>query len=114
MAIFLRGDIPWDDDVPVNGQNVVVASFMKDTAASVPVYKPCTDGFRLHCSNGNFQLFNQERANTFIFVTRPPVNSGEEIKTSIALQQISARVQRVRCDLPTGSPAADVLCYFFR
>ncbi|KAI0063600.1 RdRP-domain-containing protein [Artomyces pyxidatus] len=41
-----------------------------------------------------FKLFNLQRSNTFIHLRKPPINSGEEIITSIALQQISARVQR--------------------
>ncbi|TFY74672.1 hypothetical protein EWM64_g9340, partial [Hericium alpestre] len=96
VVVFIRGKIPWDEDAPVDGENVVVASFMKESALKIPTYKPCTTGFRLHCSDGNVQLFNQQRANTFIFLTRPPVNSGAEVNASIALQQISQRVQRVR------------------
>ncbi|TFY59052.1 hypothetical protein EVG20_g7930 [Dentipellis fragilis] len=94
VAVFIRGKIPWNEDVPVDGENVVVASFMKESALAIPTYKACTTGFRLHCSEGNVQLFNQQRANTFIFLSRPPALSGSEIKVSIALQQISARVQR--------------------
>ncbi|KAI0268684.1 RdRP-domain-containing protein [Gloeopeniophorella convolvens] len=40
------------------------------------------------------KLFNQQRANTFVHIRKPPINSGEEMITSIALQQLSARVQR--------------------
>ncbi|KAI0051209.1 RdRP-domain-containing protein [Auriscalpium vulgare] len=40
------------------------------------------------------KLFNGQRSNTFIHMRKPPTNSGEELITSIALQQISARVQR--------------------
>ncbi|KAA1476797.1 RdRP-domain-containing protein [Dentipellis sp. KUC8613] len=94
VVVFIRGKIPWNEDVPVDGENVVVASFMKESALAIPTYKACTTGFRLHCSEGNLQLFNQQRANTFIFLSRPPALSGSEIKVSIALQQISARVQR--------------------
>ncbi|KAJ3842639.1 RdRP-domain-containing protein [Lentinula raphanica] len=48
----------------------------------------------LYCGDGNLQLFNKHRANTFIHIRKPPVNSNEAFITSIALQQISARVQR--------------------
>ncbi|OCH91052.1 RdRP-domain-containing protein [Obba rivulosa] len=53
-----------------------------------------TKGYRLHCSDNVMQLYDQKRANTFIFVTRPPEKSGADIVTSIALQKISARVQK--------------------
>lgn len=96
----MRGDIPLNEDFPVDGDHVVVASFMKDSAFeamrdATPTFKSCTTGFRLFCGDGNIQLFNKLRANTFIHIRKPPTNSGEDFITSIALQQISARVQKV-------------------
>lgn len=41
------------------------------------------------------QLFNRQRANSFVFVARPPVESGADIVTSVALQNISRSVQLV-------------------
>lgn len=95
----------------MNGENVVVAAFMKETAAHIPTYKSCVEGFRLYCGYGNMQLFNRQRANTFIFIARPPANSGEEIVTSIALQQISGPVQRV-CSLCTREILAMLIVTF--
>ncbi|KAF9069456.1 RdRP-domain-containing protein [Rhodocollybia butyracea] len=40
------------------------------------------------------KLFNKHRANTFIHIRKPPANSNEDFITSIALQQISSRVQK--------------------
>ncbi|KAJ3981779.1 RdRP-domain-containing protein [Lentinula detonsa] len=40
------------------------------------------------------KLFNKNRANTFIHIRKPPANSEEAFITSIALQQISSRVQK--------------------
>ncbi|KAJ7689926.1 RNA dependent RNA polymerase-domain-containing protein [Mycena rosella] len=93
VGIFMRGDLPWDEDPEVN-ENVVVCSFMDKTSADLSSYRPCTSGYRLHCSDTNFQLYDKNRANTFIFMTRPPVASGAELAVSIAVQKISARVQR--------------------
>lgn len=100
----------WDEDAPVDEGQVVVASFMKDSAlAAMPTYKPCNKGFRLSCGYGNVQLFNLQRANTFIHLRKPPVNSGEEIIVSIALQQISQRVQKVLPDVVRRCIDADAL-----
>jgi hypothetical protein len=94
----MRGEIPWDadpDEDPEVANNVVVCPFMHHTSSTVSNYKPCAKGYRLHCSDNNFQLYNKHRRDTFVFVTRPPPASGAEVATSIALQKISASVQRV-------------------
>lgn len=93
--MFIRGEIPWDADPEIN-ENVVVCSFMPHTSSTLSTYRPCTSGFRLHCSDTNFQLYNKQRADTFIFITRPPAASGADLAVSIALQKISTRVQQVR------------------
>ncbi|KAF8217409.1 RNA dependent RNA polymerase-domain-containing protein [Mycena galopus ATCC 62051] len=93
VGIFMRGDMPWDEEPEVN-ENVVVASFMNKTSSNFSGYRPCTSGYRLHCSDTNLQLYDKDRANTFIFMTRPPAASGAELAVSIAVQKISARVQR--------------------
>ncbi|KAJ7472913.1 RNA-directed RNA polymerase [Mycena galericulata] len=93
VGIFMRGELPWDEDPEVNA-NVVVCSFLGRTSSNFSPYKPCTSGYRLHCSDTNFQLYDKNRANTFIFMTRPPVASGAELAVSIALQKISGSVQR--------------------
>ena len=96
FAFFMRGDIPLNEDAPVDGEHIVVASFMKETAMeAVPTFKYFPEGFRLYCGEGNVQLFNKTRQNTFIHLRKPPLNSEEDFIVSIALQQISARVQRV-------------------
>ena len=96
FAFFMRGDIPLNEDSPVDGEHIVVASFMKETAMeAVPTFKYFPEGFRLYCGEGIVQLFNKKRQNTFIHLRKPPLNSEEDFIVSIALQQISARIQRV-------------------
>jgi hypothetical protein len=95
----MRGEIALNEDVPVDGERLVVASFMKESAleaASTFKYLP-NDGFKIYIGEGNIQIFNKQRANSFIHVRKPPVNSNEDFITSIALQQISQRVQKVIC-----------------
>lgn len=93
----MRGEIAWDDDPLVN-DNVVICSFLPQSSATIATLRPCTTGYRLHCSNTLFQLYNKHRGDTFVFVNRPSV--GAEISISIALQKISQTVQRVsRCSL---------------
>ncbi|KAJ3824830.1 RNA dependent RNA polymerase-domain-containing protein [Lentinula raphanica] len=95
FVIFMRGEIPLNEDFPVDGEHIVVATFMQESALeAIPTFTSCTTGFQLYCGDGNLQLFNKHRANTFIHIRKPPVNSNEAFITSIALQQISARVQR--------------------
>ncbi|KAJ3928984.1 MAG: RNA-directed RNA polymerase [Lentinula lateritia] len=95
FTIFLRGDIPLNEDFPVDGEHVVVATFMRELALeATPTFTSCTTGFQLYCGEGNIQLFNKNRANTFIHIRKPPANSDEAFITSIALQQISSRVQK--------------------
>jgi hypothetical protein len=91
----MRGDIPWDADPEVD-DNVVVCSFMPQASGMMSTYRPCTKGYRLHCSNGKLELYEKVRQNTFIYINRPVAQSGAEVSTSIALQKISPRVQQVR------------------
>ncbi|KAH7881903.1 RNA-directed RNA polymerase [Phlebopus sp. FC_14] len=93
VGIFIKGNIPWDEEPEVD-DNVVVCSFMPQASDSMSVYRPCTVGYRLHCDDGNLQLYNKNRADTFVFISRPPRESGQEVVTSIALQKISGRVQK--------------------
>ncbi|THU86805.1 RdRP-domain-containing protein, partial [Dendrothele bispora CBS 962.96] len=93
LGIFMRGDIPWDED-PIVNDNVVLCSFLPQTSATFSTYFPCTTGYRLHCSDVNLQLYDKHRGNTFVFITTPPKASGAEVVASIALQKFSARVQR--------------------
>ncbi|KAJ4468847.1 RNA dependent RNA polymerase-domain-containing protein [Lentinula aciculospora] len=95
FTIFMRGEIKLNEDFPVDGEHVVVATFMRESALkAIPTFTPCTAGFQLYCGEGNIQLFNKYRANTFIHVRKPPANSDEAFIISIALQQISSRVQK--------------------
>ncbi|KAF8056611.1 RNA-directed RNA polymerase [Lyophyllum atratum] len=71
IGIFMRGEIPWDEDPDVN-ENVVVCSFMPNTASTL---------------SGHI-------GDTFIFLNRAPRASDSEIAASIALGKISATVQR--------------------
>lgn len=99
VGIFMRGEIPWDEDPEVN-DNVVVCSFLPHGSAMFSTYRPCTSGYRLYCGDSNLQLYDKTRGNSFVFLTRPPAASGAEIAASIALQKISARVQKVGGVLP--------------
>lgn len=91
----MRGDIVWGEDPDVN-ENVVVCAFMPNTDQELSGYRACTTGYRLHMSDTHFQLYNKHVGDTFIFINRRPLGSGFEVATSIALQKISAFVQRVR------------------
>ena len=69
---------------------------MPNTGSGVPSpYRQGTKGYKLHGTENTLEIFNRKRADTFIFVTRPPAASGADIATSIALQKISQSVQRV-------------------
>jgi hypothetical protein len=88
----MRGETPWDaEETEMNG-NVVVCSFMPRAPYPMSTYRLCADGHRLHCSDNLFQLYNKQKADTFVFINRPP---GADVAISIALQKISATVQRV-------------------
>ncbi|EGO30084.1 RNA-directed RNA polymerase [Serpula lacrymans var. lacrymans S7.9] len=93
VGIFIRGKIPWDEDPEVD-DNVVVCSFMPSASSVMSTYRPCTTGYRLHCSDNNLQLYNKNRSDTFVFLTQPPLQSGQGVIASIALQKISQRVQK--------------------
>lgn len=91
----MRGQIPWDEDPEVN-ENVVVCSFMPQTASTIPGFRPCKPGYRLHCSDYRLQLYNKNIVDTFIFINRPSAALGIDVSTSIALEKISATVKKVR------------------
>ena len=110
--MFLKGPIPWDSDVSAVlilcftisvhtlpkaevDQNVVVCSFMPKASGLMSAYWQGTRGYRLYCGENVLQLFDKQRGNSFIFITRPPPASGVDIVTSIALNKISQRVQQV-------------------
>jgi regulator of nonsense transcripts 1 len=90
----MRGSIPWDEDPEVN-DNVVVVSFLSRSSITTPTNRPCTKGFRLHCSFSKLELYNKQRSDTFIYIQRSAVGLQSDVVTSIALQKISATVQRV-------------------
>ena len=95
VAIFIRGDISWDEDSIAN-DNVVVCSFETNATALQSHYTPCRKGYRLHCGDNVVQLYDTSRANTFIFINGQPRKSSSDINVSIALQKISNRVRQVR------------------
>jgi hypothetical protein len=106
----MRGNIPWDEDPEVN-QNVVVCSFMPNTS-SWATLRPCTPGYRLHCSDARFQLYNKHIGDTFVFIKRPPSMSGFELTTSIALQKITATVQRVMSSMLSARFFLTLICIY--
>lgn len=93
----MRGQIAWDEDPEVN-ENVVVCSFMPQTASTVPTLCPCTPGYRLHCSDYRFQLYKKHTGDTFVFINRPAAVLGKDVSISIALQKISTTVMKVGID----------------
>ena len=86
----MRGNIPWDEEPEVN-DNVVVCSFLPESSSTVATQRPCSAGYRLHLSDSRMELYNRQRSDTFIFINR---QLGTEVVVSIALQKISATVQR--------------------
>ncbi|RPD58073.1 hypothetical protein L227DRAFT_485948, partial [Lentinus tigrinus ALCF2SS1-6] len=102
VGVFLRGPIAWDNDAEVD-KNVVVCSFMPKASGLMSTYWQGTRGYRLYCGENVLQLFDKKRANSFIFMTRPPAASGVDVVTSIALDKISQRVQQ-QCGRVFRSP----------
>lgn len=99
VGIFIRGEVPWDEDSSMNDNlKVVICSFMPSASGPMSTYRPCSTDYRLHVADNIFQLFEKQRSNSFVYMARPPAASGADVITSIALQKISASVQRV------GSP----------
>ncbi|KAH8088982.1 RNA dependent RNA polymerase-domain-containing protein [Cristinia sonorae] len=93
VGIFVRGAVSWNDEPGID-DNVMVCSFMPQSSISSSTYKRGTKGYKLHCSDNALQLYNKQRGDTFIFMTRPPEKSGADIIASIALQKISDHVRR--------------------
>ncbi|KAF9261342.1 RNA-directed RNA polymerase [Marasmius fiardii PR-910] len=92
IAIFMRGEIPWDED-PIVGNNVVVCSFLPQTSDTFSTLRPCTVDYRLRCGDGVFQLYDKVMNNSFVFLVKPPKASGAEVAASIALQKFSRKLQ---------------------
>lgn len=76
--------------------NVLACSFLPESSTTITTYKRGVKGWILSCTDNSFQLYNRQRGNTFIFMTRPAEKSGQDIVTSIALQNFSRFVQQVR------------------
>ena len=74
---------------------IVVCAFMPNASGPMSNYRTCSSDYRLHAAGNVLQLFKKQRSNTFVFVTRPPAASGDDIITSIDLQGISRQVQQV-------------------
>lgn len=74
---------------------VVVCSFMPTASGPMSTYRPCSTNYMLYVADNLFQLFDKQRSNTFVFMSRPPAASEADVITSIALQKISVPVQRV-------------------
>jgi hypothetical protein len=68
---------------------------MKASGEMMSTYQTCKQGYRLHCEEGIFRLYDKVERNTFIYVHRPPPPSAVFVSASIALDKINARVQRV-------------------
>ncbi|KAG8831497.1 hypothetical protein FRC17_003069 [Serendipita sp. 399] len=92
-GIFIRGDIRWDEEHPVN-DDIAVFAVTPTAGDSMSHYKATVSGYRLHCSDGVFQLYNNHIRDTWVFINRPPKESRFELQASIALQKISARTQK--------------------
>ncbi|KAG8830443.1 hypothetical protein FRC18_008083 [Serendipita sp. 400] len=92
-GIFIRGEIRWDEEYPVN-EDIAVFAVTPTASQSMSLYKSTVNGYRLHCSDGLFQLYNKQIRDTWIFINRPPNESRFELQTSIALQKISSQTQK--------------------
>ncbi|KAG6331888.1 hypothetical protein ID866_7202 [Astraeus odoratus] len=106
VGIFIRGKIPWDEHSEVS-DNVVVCSFMPHASGSMAGYRPCTIGYKLHCDDRTLQLYNKNKRDTFVFISRPLKETGQDVITSIALQKISSRVQKAGPLLPPLTSVAN-------
>ncbi|KAG8715390.1 hypothetical protein FRC08_010636 [Ceratobasidium sp. 394] len=93
VGIFIRGRYAWDEDANVN-QNVLVHAFQPSVASGGRLAKPTKNGYILHASDGVFQLFERQRANTFIFLNFATEYSRRDVNASIALAKISDDVRR--------------------
>ncbi|KAI0685002.1 P-loop containing nucleoside triphosphate hydrolase protein [Cerioporus squamosus] len=102
VGVFLRGPVAWDSDAEVD-QNGVVCSFMRRRPASCQHTGKGREDIVSICGDNVLQLFDKQRANSFIFMTRPPAASGADLVTSIALNKISQRVQK-QCGRVHRSP----------
>ncbi|KAH9477348.1 putative RNA-dependent RNA polymerase 1 [Psilocybe cubensis] len=101
IGIFMRGKIPWDEDLEVkesnkdgDAMNVVVCSFMPKTASNIATLRTCQTGYRLHCSDYRFQLYERSIGNTFVYINKSPAELQAQVSTSIALDKISRTVQK--------------------
>lgn len=91
----MRGDTPLNEDIPVDGERLVVATFMKTSAAeALPTFARLAQGSKLYCGEGEMRVFANERRNTFIHVRNNTPD--RDYITSIALDKISKTVQLVR------------------
>lgn len=90
--------VPWDEDIAASDDlRIVVCSFMPSASGPMSTYRPCSTDYRLYVGDNIFQLFEKQRSNSFVFMTRPPTASGADVVTSIALQKISNLVRTVSC-----------------
>ncbi|KAJ7598370.1 RNA-directed RNA polymerase [Mycena floridula] len=94
VGVFIRGTIPWDEDSEVN-DNVVVCSFLPQSSSNFSTFRPCVLGYKLHCDDTIFQLYDRNLGNSFVYLQRRQLH-GEEtgVAASIALQKLSARVSK--------------------
>lgn len=76
-------------------ENVAVCSFMAKAGGAPTTYRRGTKGYKIHFGENIFEVFNRQRADTFVFATRPPPRTGADVVTSIALQKISDNIRRV-------------------
>ncbi|TCD62010.1 hypothetical protein EIP91_007628 [Steccherinum ochraceum] len=96
VGIFMRGEVAWNDEPDID-DNVMVCSFMPQAATPLTTYKRGTKGYKLYCGDNALQLYNKQRSDTVIFMTRPPQRSDSceaDIITSVALQKISGHVRQ--------------------
>ena len=73
-------------------------------------YHTCSIDYRLYIGDNVVQLFEKQKGNTFVFMNRPPAASGADVITSIALQKISASVQKVGSLFMTVSCRVSSFC----
>jgi regulator of nonsense transcripts 1 len=100
LAMFLPKKLIQHKDSLVD-DSVRVFAFPRSQSARSPFYtvKCTTVGYRLYCDSRNFQLFNNKRADTWVFLTRGPQNDS----TWRDLPSQTQRRQRQQAALSNGT-----------
>ncbi|KAK5170250.1 uncharacterized protein LTR77_004836 [Saxophila tyrrhenica] len=76
LMIYIPNQIPAEKEVQVDASVRIFAVPRSTTHTSAPCYvTPTKANYRLYCDRTSFQLYQGERRNTFVFLTRGPTNN---------------------------------------